>query len=499
MAKQQSYAWEKDISARWKTLKEADISEFYESEQSQKLHKKEAIDKFNQSIKRKSLIRYLTVVIDFSSAAKKQEMRPNRAIVIKSYLSNFVIDYFDQNPLSCLSFVATFRERAIILSDFNDSPQDHIEKICRFSDLEGNASIQNSLELCIENFTAVPSYAKKEILIIFCSITNCDPGNIFETYDKLKSKMITCSVISLSASMFILQKVTQLTGGEFFLSKDQAHFQDLLKRLLVPKESIEDLTQRKQQQNTLIKMGFPMRKILSYPAVCSCHNDLRFLVYICPNCQSPSCELSSFCKVCQIMLVSAAHLSRTAQHNQNLANFQRLTDYLKVETVQNQDTKMISDNNQINDAPLVNGQDVQMRSDYDLSQTNNQETTIISSVGNLIQDHSMNNLDRKSNDQTNGLIQQQYQQPNSQQSFERNLDMSKINEIFPLNSMKTVGSILQKDGHSYYCNGCSKRVEASFDNVDIVICTICKKFYCLDCDIFIHETLLSCPTCQLIQ
>jgi hypothetical protein len=39
------------------------------------------------NIKRKSLIRYLTVVIDFSSAARKQEMRPNRAIVIKSYLS----------------------------------------------------------------------------------------------------------------------------------------------------------------------------------------------------------------------------------------------------------------------------------------------------------------------------------------------------------------------------------------------------------------------------
>ena len=52
-----------------------------------KLTKKQNIDDFNNSIQRKSLIRYLTVIIDFSSAARKQEMRPNRAIVIKDSLS----------------------------------------------------------------------------------------------------------------------------------------------------------------------------------------------------------------------------------------------------------------------------------------------------------------------------------------------------------------------------------------------------------------------------
>jgi hypothetical protein len=65
-----------------------------------KLTKKKAIDDFNVSIKRKSLIRYLTVIIDFSAAARKQEMRPNRAVVIKSYLSDFIRDFFDVNPLS---------------------------------------------------------------------------------------------------------------------------------------------------------------------------------------------------------------------------------------------------------------------------------------------------------------------------------------------------------------------------------------------------------------
>jgi len=76
-------------------LKEADITVFYESEQSKKMQRKEAIDTFNTSIKRKSMIRYLTIVIDFSVASRKQEMRPNRAIVIKKYVSKFVLDFFD--------------------------------------------------------------------------------------------------------------------------------------------------------------------------------------------------------------------------------------------------------------------------------------------------------------------------------------------------------------------------------------------------------------------
>jgi hypothetical protein len=63
------------------------MKDLYPSEMEKKLMKKNNIDEFNQSIQRKSLIRYLTVIIDFSSAARKQEMRPNRAIVIKSYLS----------------------------------------------------------------------------------------------------------------------------------------------------------------------------------------------------------------------------------------------------------------------------------------------------------------------------------------------------------------------------------------------------------------------------
>ena len=45
-----------------------------------------------------------------------------------------------------------FQEGARLLSDFNESPSDHISKIIEFNEFEGNASLQNALELANNNF-----------------------------------------------------------------------------------------------------------------------------------------------------------------------------------------------------------------------------------------------------------------------------------------------------------------------------------------------------------
>ncbi len=48
---------------------------------------KKQVDIFNASITRKAVIRYLTIVMDFSAASLKQDLRPNRAIVMKDKIS----------------------------------------------------------------------------------------------------------------------------------------------------------------------------------------------------------------------------------------------------------------------------------------------------------------------------------------------------------------------------------------------------------------------------
>ena len=48
--------------------------------------------------------------------------------------------------------MAMFREGARLLSDFCESPSDHVKNVCEFDEFEGNASLQNALELAHTNF-----------------------------------------------------------------------------------------------------------------------------------------------------------------------------------------------------------------------------------------------------------------------------------------------------------------------------------------------------------
>ena len=68
------------------------------------------------------------------------------------------------------------------------------------------------------------------------------------------------------------------------------------------------------EKSSMIKIGFPTLQVQK-PQICACHGQPKNLFYSCPNCQTPSCELSSQCRVCGILLLSSSKLSRTSQQH----------------------------------------------------------------------------------------------------------------------------------------------------------------------------------------
>lgn len=113
-----------------------------------KLHEKKAqVDDFNKTIRRKSMIRYLTIIIDFSRASLKQDLRPNRARVTQEVVTKFMLGFVDQNPLSKLSLIVTMRQRAICISDFDQPINVAIQSLRQVNDFDGNPSYQNALEI----------------------------------------------------------------------------------------------------------------------------------------------------------------------------------------------------------------------------------------------------------------------------------------------------------------------------------------------------------------
>ena len=128
------------------------------------------------------MIRYLVIIIDFSKSTLKQDFRPNRASVIKILVSNFVKQFLDQNPQSKLSLVATIKEQAFLVTDFTNSTQESVQRLKKLDDFEGYPTFLNSLELALSQLkTLVPSFSRKEILIINSSNSICDAGDIDKT------------------------------------------------------------------------------------------------------------------------------------------------------------------------------------------------------------------------------------------------------------------------------------------------------------------------------
>ena len=58
-----------------------------------KMQFKTSVDTFNHCITRKAVIRYLTIILDFSVASMKQDLRPNRAAVTKDKISTFIREF----------------------------------------------------------------------------------------------------------------------------------------------------------------------------------------------------------------------------------------------------------------------------------------------------------------------------------------------------------------------------------------------------------------------
>lgn len=136
---------------------------------------------------------------------------------MKKLVGNFIDEYFDQNPLSLMAVISTSKGRAKLLSQFTNSPAEHKELVQNYEDIGGDPSLQNSLEFCIANSALVPDigFSFKEVVLISSSLVSCDPDDISKTIDDLSLKNFNASVISLSAQVYILEKLTQRTNGNF--------------------------------------------------------------------------------------------------------------------------------------------------------------------------------------------------------------------------------------------------------------------------------------------
>lgn len=152
------------------------------------------------------------------------DFRPSRMVVITKHVEAFIREFFDQNPLSQIGLVTIKDGVAHPLTELGGSPESHIKALMGKMECSGDSSLQNALDLVCGYLDQIPSYGHREVLILYSALSTCDPGDIMESIQKCKKSKIRCSVIGLSAEMFICKLLCQETGGLYSVAMDEVSF-----------------------------------------------------------------------------------------------------------------------------------------------------------------------------------------------------------------------------------------------------------------------------------
>ncbi|KAK9127277.1 hypothetical protein Syun_016074 [Stephania yunnanensis] len=250
------------------------------------------------------------LLLESRKAASETDFKPSRMAVAAKHVEAFIREFFDQNPLSHIALITIRDGVAQCLTDLGGSPDSHIKALMGKLGCSGDSSLQNALDLVHGYLNQIPSYGHREVLILYSALSTCDPGDIMETIQKCKNSKIRCSVVGLSAEIYICRHLCQETGGTYTVAMDEAHMKELLLEHAPPPPAIAEFA-----VSNLIKMGFPQRAAEGVVSICSCHKEAKVGGgYTCPRCKARVCELPTECQICGLTLVSSPHLARSYHH-----------------------------------------------------------------------------------------------------------------------------------------------------------------------------------------
>lgn len=309
------YRWETDYEKTWEAIKENEDGLLQPSieEMIQRNKRRRALQKKNLRL---GIMRHLFIVLDFSEAMMRNDLKPSRINCVLKILELFLSEFSGLNPISQVGIILTRNKKFELLSPMSSDMKAHTVALSKLinTPCTGEPSLQNSLEAAQTTLKHMPDHTSKEVLVILGSLTTCDPGDIHATIQSLASFNIRCSVIGLSAEIKVCKTLVTETKGSYDIVIDDSHLKSVVFEHLNPPPA------KKGTQSSLIRMGFSqyVHDDRETPAMCACHlskgTNFSHHGYFCPQCQAKYCDLPVGCHVCGLTLVSAAHLARSFHH-----------------------------------------------------------------------------------------------------------------------------------------------------------------------------------------
>ena len=284
--------------------------------------------------KQRGLIRSLALVIDVTEEAlAPRQFGQSRIVILVKSLNKFISSFFDENPLSMMTIIATYNYRATVLSPLSRNIKEHLNIINTLSDINaiGEPSIYNSILVSTSLLRSSVPCSTKEILFIYGSFKTCDPKPVQDTLNLLKQNPpCVASCIGFDAKFDFMKRITEENHGKYFIPSSNEHLFDILSSFVQPPGWIE-----KTQKMQFLPFGFP-KTITDTPAfdVSKIYHERKEDIMpeltniACPQCGTKVFDLPCFCPCCSHLLFSAGHLTRAKHHLRPINSF-KPTKYIK--------------------------------------------------------------------------------------------------------------------------------------------------------------------------
>ncbi|KAI5309161.1 hypothetical protein KEM55_003912 [Ascosphaera atra] len=271
----------------------------------------------------------------------EKDLRPTRYLLTIRYASEFVVEFFEQNPISQLGILGMRDGLAVRISDMSGNPTQHLLALhdLRPQDPKGMPSLQNALEMARGMLFHTPSHGTREVLVVFGALSSSDPGDIHKTITHLINDKVRVSIVGLAAQVAVCREIcartnadttsssvsrhadTSLDGGGYYgVVLDELHFRELLMAVCTP--PVTHSQAQAALNSSLLMMGFPSRTVEQNASLCACHaNNPTRGGYICSRCGTKVCNLPAECPSCGLTLILSTHLARSYHHLFPLMNF----------------------------------------------------------------------------------------------------------------------------------------------------------------------------------
>lgn len=271
----------------------------------------------------RGIIRHLILILDMSFAMAEKDLRPTRYLLTLAYAKEFVVEYFEQNPISQLGIVGMKNGIAVRVSEMSGNPSDHTTALeaYRAQEPKGQPSLQNALEMTRAALFHAPSHGTREALMVFGALLSSDPGDVHQTISALVADKIRVSVVGLAAQVAICRELVARTNdgddSGYGVVLNEQHFRELMMATTTPPVTYSQT----ESASSLLMMGFPSRTVEPFPTLCACHSKPSRQSYLCTRCGTKVCSLPSECPACGLTLILSTHLARSYHHLFPLLNW----------------------------------------------------------------------------------------------------------------------------------------------------------------------------------